>query len=144
MQPDTPHPTQQPTRRELWARSASWIGGLIAASSLAGCRSEAAAARDILALLGGELALLDPLAIGRSVVEASPAGLDPMDLWRRTLQGLPLEDPGRFVSMWRERCREDFEAGRRLNVRGWHLALGEGMLCAALVLDQQEGLERRE
>ena len=69
------------------------------------------------------------------MVAASTVELDPDDLWRRVLEGLPIGDAAAFSRAWRERCAADFAAGRRLLVDGWRLGLSEGMLCAALVLE---------
>lgn len=121
------------SRRDVLA-----CGGLLpfvlASLATGGCR-RAAAAGPLLALLEGELAVPDPLAIGRSVVAATPGALDPLDLWRRVLDGLPVSDATALVEMWRTRCRDDFAAERRMSVDGWRLCVSEGMLCAALALE---------
>ena len=120
----------RPTRRDLLASAAVLLAAVSGASC--GRRSRSAG---LLALLEGELAVPDPLAIGRTVVAASPAGLDAATLWRQLLERLPLTDAAAFRSAWRARCIEDFEREDRLVVDGWRLSRTEGIACAALALE---------
>ena len=122
------------TRRRVLAGLALLPLGA-ATLGMPGCARRTPISRALLELLERELAMPDPLAIGRAVVAATPGSLDPLELWQRVLDGLPLSDATALATAWRERCREDFVAGRRLQVAGWHLCVSEGTLCAALVLE---------
>jgi hypothetical protein len=108
---------------------------LLSAASGASCGRPSRSA-GFLALLESELAVPDPLAIGRAVAAASPAGLDPSVLWRDLMEGLPLTDAAAFSTAWRARCSSDFENDDRLVVDGWRLSRTEGIACAALALEE--------
>lgn len=127
------------SRRELlgFVAAAPWIVGSVA------CGGRFSRSYGLLGVLETELALPDPLAVGRAVVASSEAGLDAAALWRELLDGLPASaDEDAIATAFRNRSRDDFANERRLVVEGWRLSRTEGLLCAALALEAASGDDR--